>query len=295
MIRRSPSPVRSPLLRILGIAVLCLGAVAPVRAQEEKSPPPPAAATIAAPADKVTGKDAEAGKPPPAPAPDKATVPEGAAKKAPGGEVKKLGVRVGAHGDHSRLVFDWTTAVSATLDQHGDRLTIRFNKPAKADLSALARSKVLRISQMAQLDDADGLTVSLTIPANAQVTQSRVDDKVVIDIGDARPAPAAAPASATPATTTKPGPEKDVPGKPAPEKNQDAPVKASADTRAAPGDPRAAKGVSRSMNCGRPRRRRPRWIRARRTGVRRNPGRNRRPPPPRRAGKSRRPPGPWRW
>lgn len=242
MIRRSPPAVRPLLLRrtfphtlphvlahVLGVAVLCLGAAAPVGAQEEKSPPP--AAPAAAPkdshadadkdshADKDSRKDAEAAKARPA--------PDGAARKPSGGEERKLGVRVGAHRDHSRLVFDWTVPVNATLDQNGDRLTIRFNKPARADLSALARSKVPRISQMAQLDDPDGLTLSLTIPANAQVTQSRVDDKVVIDIGDARPAPA--PPTPAPAASS------------APEKKQDAPAKAAADTRAPPVDPRAAK------------------------------------------------------
>ncbi|MEC4595296.1 hypothetical protein VPG91_30180, partial [Nitrospirillum amazonense] len=108
-----------------------------------------------------------------------------------------VAVRAGEHPGRSRLVFDWAGPVKSTLERDGGKLLIHFDKPAKADLGAARKAGSPRISGVEAVADGPGLTIALTIPANATVEQSRSGDKVVIDVGDGKPGAPPAPASTT--------------------------------------------------------------------------------------------------
>ncbi|TWB40544.1 tetratricopeptide repeat protein [Nitrospirillum pindoramense] len=157
-------------------------------------------------------------------------------------------VRAGEHPGRSRLVFDWPTPVKATLERDGAKLLIHFDKPAKADLAAPRRAGSPRISRVETVAGTPGLTVALTIPANATVEQSRSGDKVVIDVGDGKPG--APPVAASTTTSTPPAappaakPEAPKEGKAPPAASTLPPAAGAGEppsVAAAPADPRAAK------------------------------------------------------
>ncbi|MDZ5648190.1 tetratricopeptide repeat protein [Nitrospirillum sp. BR 11828] len=212
--------------RILGAALMLALAVSPALAARQEAKEPPAAAS--------------ATTPPPAEAAATATLPT-------------VTVRAGEHPGRSRLVFDWSTPVKATLERDGAKLLIHFDKPAKADLAAPRRAGSPRISRVETVAGTPGLTVALTIPANATVEQSRSGDKVVIDVGDGKPgappvaastttsAPAAAPSAAAPSVAKAEAPTE---GKAPPAPSLAPPVAGGGEppsVAAAPADPRAAK------------------------------------------------------
>ncbi|WP_148294056.1 tetratricopeptide repeat protein [Azospirillum sp. B4] len=195
------APISRSVLVLLMGAALALAA-APVRAQDQ--------ATAAQPAASV-----------PAPA-------------AP-----TIAVRAGEHPGRSRLVFDWTGPVKATLDRDGGKLLIHFDRPGKADLAAARKAGSPRIARVEEVATGPGLTVALTIPATATVEQSRSGDKVVIDVGDGKPGAPPAPASTT---TSAPAPVAEKPP-PAPVAKAAAPAAngATPSVTAPPADPRATK------------------------------------------------------
>ncbi|MEA1676071.1 tetratricopeptide repeat protein [Nitrospirillum sp. BR 11163] len=169
----------APFFRSLMLgAALALAATPVLAAQEAKEPPPTAAPAPA------TSQPAEAAAPLPT-----------------------VAVRAGEHPGRSRLVFDWTGPVRATLERDGAKLLIHFDRPAKADLGAARKAGSPRISGVEAVAGGPGLTVALTIPANAAVEQSRSGDKVVIDVGDGKPG--APPVTASTTTSAPPAtPEK---------------------------------------------------------------------------------------
>ncbi|MBB6254274.1 hypothetical protein [Nitrospirillum iridis] len=168
--------------------------------------------------------------------------PAAAAQPAASVPVPTVAVRAGEHPGRSRLVFDWTGPVKATLDRDGGRLLIHFDRPAKADLTGARKAGSPRVSGLAEVAGGPGLTVALTIPATAVVEQSRAGDKVVIDVGDGKPgAPVAASSAASappPAAVEKGAPAAPAKAPPAASVANGAP---SSVPSPAPGDPRAAK------------------------------------------------------
>ncbi|MEA1651073.1 hypothetical protein UAJ10_18870 [Nitrospirillum sp. BR 11164] len=222
----------APLFRaLLTGAALALAAMPALAArQETKEAPPAASPAQASPQPPATAQSAEA----------PATLPT-------------VVVRAGEHPGRSRLVFDWTAPVKSTLERDGAKLLIHFDKPAKADLGAARKARSPRISGVEAVAGGPGLTIALTIPANATVEQSRSGDKVVIDVGDGKPGAPPAPASAT--TLTPPGSspasasEKTTP---APVTKAPPPASAAAPTQAnaqPPAAPPAASGAPPSVTA----------------------------------------------
>jgi hypothetical protein len=151
-----------------------------------------------------TGRSARAAVSPvssPAPAPAPAT-PKPAASAPPAAHAPVLGVRVGDHPGFSRLVFDWTRNVEYAVARDGDRVTIRFDHPAKLDYAALRAHlpQSIRAAEPASVDKGVGMT--LTLADNARLRHFRSGTYVVVDVLD--PPGGAAKAAPTASAKAKP-------------------------------------------------------------------------------------------
>ncbi|MFN7114568.1 MAG: tetratricopeptide repeat protein [Alphaproteobacteria bacterium] len=125
---------------------------------------------------------------------------------------ERVGVRLGAHADYTRVVVDFDRLVGYKVDNTNGRVTVTFD--ADADL-APASPRAGIVSGVTAGKAGKTSTLSLDIPADATVKHYRLMRKVVLDVFPARssatPAPraAAAPPAPAPAPAPKPAaPEK---------------------------------------------------------------------------------------
>jgi len=125
-------------------------------------------------------------------------------------------VRVGVHDGYSRIVFDWPTAAKFELGRDGENATIKFAKPGRANLAALAGGRTRNITGADTRSDNGNLSVTLKVDATSQVKAFTSGPKVVVDVfapgsqaaaptptakSEAAPAP---PPAAPPAAPTAP-------------------------------------------------------------------------------------------
>ncbi|WP_135467388.1 hypothetical protein [Crenalkalicoccus roseus] len=98
-----------------------------------------------------------------------------------------IGVRVGDHAAHGRIVFDWPQPPPYRLEQHGTRVLLRFGAPAELDLAGVRRP-VRNVTGVAAV--AEG--VEITVRPGVRARHFRHGPWVVVDLLD--PAPEAPPA-----------------------------------------------------------------------------------------------------
>lgn len=132
-----------------------------------------------------------------------------------------VGLRVGSHPTYGRVVMDWPEAVTYRAEESGNRLTLRFDAPARYDLSGALRLP----KNVESLSAIDG-GIALQAPPGTRFRHYRLGNRVVIDVLDgaeagttappagavsppaitaAQPSPAAAPPSTTAAPPTQAG------------------------------------------------------------------------------------------
>jgi hypothetical protein len=125
---------------------------------------------------------------------------------APAMAQERIGVRVGDHPAHGRIVFDWPRSVSYVAEREGDRLRLRFSEPAALDLSAIRRPP----RNIARLRFAEsGLELELELRPGTTLRHFRLGNRVVVDVMDAapaRPRPAGAVGRFRPAPVAAPPP-----------------------------------------------------------------------------------------
>jgi hypothetical protein len=116
---------------------------------------------------------------------------------------ERVGVRIGEHAGHARLVFDWPRETAYSVQEEAGRVTLRFARPAAFDLSA-ARRGLRNLRGI----EATGETVTLTLAPGTRLRHFRLGGRVVLDLLDGAPetpaAPGPAPASAPPAAVRAP-------------------------------------------------------------------------------------------
>ncbi|HEY9078915.1 tetratricopeptide repeat protein [Magnetovibrio sp.] len=113
-------------------------------------------------------------------------------------------VRVGAHDTYSRIVFDWPAATAFEVVRDGVNATIKFAKPGRANVAALAGGRTRNISGAETFVDNGNLSVTLKVDATSQIKAFASGPKVVVDVF-APGTQAAAPAvAATPAAAPEP-------------------------------------------------------------------------------------------
>jgi peptidylprolyl isomerase len=143
-----------------------------------------------------------------------------AAQPGPPGSVA-VPIHSGNHPDFGRVVFDTPPHVAYHVTRVGDHVTVRFADTVKLGAAPAVPRNVLSIH-------ANAAQAELTVATGASLHDSRLGDRVVLDVFDpvangAIPAPAAAgrPAAAGPAPRAPPAPPP-------------APKPSSAETAAAP-------------------------------------------------------------
>ncbi len=139
--------------------------------------------------DLVKGKGAK-------PATAKAQPPKQLSKPTTEGNV--VGVRVGAHKNYSRLVFDWTRNVKYQIERKGETATISFSRPEKINLARLTRRLPPRITSAEYSAGGPGSVVSLGLAPGARLRHFRSGTKIVVDVlgGSAAPSTASSPKAA---------------------------------------------------------------------------------------------------
>lgn len=91
-------------------------------------------------------------------------------------------VRVGVHDAYSRIVFDWPTAAKFELVRDGENATIKFAKPGRANVAALAGGRTRNVSGAEIFSDNGNLSVTLKVDATSQVKAFASGPKVVVDV-----------------------------------------------------------------------------------------------------------------
>ena len=122
-----------------------------------------------------------------------------------------LDLRVGEHPGFSRLVFDWPMQVGYRVDRAPGRVTLRFDAPARLDLSHFLVHRLQRVSSVDPFEGEASLTVVLDTTAGAEVRHFRDRNRVVIDVAGEEvlyPVPSSPPETAGP---PRPEPEQDSP------------------------------------------------------------------------------------
>ena len=130
-----------------------------------------------------------------------------------------VGLRVGSHPTYGRVVMAWPEAVTYRAEESGNRLILRFDAPARYDLSGALRLP----KNVESLSAIDG-GIALQAPPGTRFRHYRLGNRVVIDVLDgaeagatappagavsppaitaAQPSPAAAPPSTTAAPPTQ--------------------------------------------------------------------------------------------
>jgi peptidylprolyl isomerase len=158
-----------------------------------------------------------------------------AAQPPPPGSVA-VAIHSGNHPDFGRVVFDTPPQVGYRVTRVGDHVTVRFADTIKLGAPPAPPRNVLSIH-------ANAAQAELIVAAGASVHDSRLADRVVLDVFDpvangAAPAGAGRPIAAMPAPQTSP---------PAPQASPPAPKPGSAATGAAP--PAAAEQPARASRA----------------------------------------------
>ena len=110
-----------------------------------------------------------------------------------------VGLRVGSHPTYGRVVMDWPEAVTYRAEESGNRLILRFDAPARYDLSGALRLP----KNVESLSAIDG-GIALQAPPGTRFRHYRLGNRVVIDVLDGAEAGATTPpagAVSPPATT----------------------------------------------------------------------------------------------
>ncbi|MFM7414849.1 MAG: hypothetical protein ACKO51_03495, partial [Alphaproteobacteria bacterium] len=125
-----------------------------------------------------------------------------------------VGFRVGNHPTYGRVVMDWPEAVTYRAEEAGNRLTLRFDAPARYDLSGALRLP----KNVESLSAIDGGIV-LQAPPGTRFRHYRLGNRVVIDVLDGAEASEATPPVGTaspPAAPARAAGTQPAPAAPAP-------------------------------------------------------------------------------
>lgn len=124
-----------------------------------------------------------------------------------------VGLRVGSHPTYGRVVMDWPEPVTYRAEEAGNRLILRFDAPARYDLTGALRLP----KNIESLSAIDGGIVLQASPGR-RFRHYRLGNRVVIDVLDGAEANTATPpagAGAAPPPATPPRPAAAPPAVPA--------------------------------------------------------------------------------
>ncbi len=111
-------------------------------------------------------------------------------------------VRTGAHAGFARVVFEWPSVVSYTIEREPGRVRLHFEREGLFAHSALPRSLPKPILDVR----AEGAEAVVTFVEGATARHYRLDRRIVLDVSPAGPASGSAAAAAAPTAPTLPLP-----------------------------------------------------------------------------------------
>ena len=91
-------------------------------------------------------------------------------------------VRAGEHPGFGRMVFDWSDEVGYDIEREGDVVRMRFDRPARVDVSRLSSTLPGRVSAASTETTRSAVRVGLIIPPGAKIRHFRDGPKVALDI-----------------------------------------------------------------------------------------------------------------
>ncbi len=94
----------------------------------------------------------------------------------------KVKVRVALHPTFGRIVFDWNVFSTVRMARDGRRITIKFGKLAKIDLSQLKVDPPPFLNKIALIDNPRGLEIELVVHPEAKVRGFREGNDFVLDL-----------------------------------------------------------------------------------------------------------------
>lgn len=118
--------------------------------------------------------------------------PTGEAEEDPDAWLRKLPVvpvRAGEHPGFGRLVFDWSGDVGYELEREGNFVRIRFDRPARIDLSRIAAALPGRVSATTSETKKSEVFVALMVAPEAEIRHFRDGAKIAVDIVAPPPPP----------------------------------------------------------------------------------------------------------
>lgn len=126
----------------------------------------------------------------------------------PAAAQQRVGVRVGDHEGHGRVVFDWPVETPYRVEEQGGRVALRFEQEGAIDLTAIRRPP----RNVRSLGEEDGAVV-LQVAPGARLRHFRLGNRIVVDVLDPstegppiRPRPAAQAEAATAPPPRSPAP-----------------------------------------------------------------------------------------
>lgn len=110
-----------------------------------------------------------------------------------------IGVRVGDHQAHGRVVFDAPPGTTYRIEAEEGRVLVRFGAPATLDLGAVRRPP----RNVLGIEPAEG-GAAIAISPGARLRHLRLGDRIIVDLLDPEPPSPAPAAVAAPATAPSP-------------------------------------------------------------------------------------------
>jgi len=151
--------------------------------------------------------------------PDLVAPPKPAPKPLDVASLPEIKLRTGSYAKFTRLVFDWPKDVSYQVFPGAGKMTIRFNTPARADVSALARFAPPWVKNAAWRIDGNAMIVEFETDSDSGYHDFKDGTHVVLDIlapktdGAAYVPPGGAKPAITAMTTAAKAPDVKVPMK----------------------------------------------------------------------------------
>ncbi len=125
----------------------------------------------------------------------------------PAAELDELPVRYDEHAGFSRLVFEWKHLVDYKVSLDETRARVSFDRPARADLTAVEQIVQPKIRDLSAEPTDDGLEVEFTVAEGARLRYFRSGTEVVIDVLSPGTEMAAGPTDEAAAAASEPEPE----------------------------------------------------------------------------------------
>ena len=95
--------------------------------------------------------------------------------------------RAGDHDGYSRLVFEWESAPSYSVQKQGSNIAVNFNAAAAADVSGVKSGSIRNIGGVSLGPDrSKPLSISVSIAPDAKYSHFQIGQRVVLDIYDSK-------------------------------------------------------------------------------------------------------------